>query len=176
MVSEEEENKDAQKGSEGDDHNRPYLIQSDYMCICAWMQVQGNVNGPTDDTIANTKKERPEEAHEVFVVSLANTRTNPRAMVIQSFNAAATQTAVNGPGRPKDIAVFAVFDPGKAAIQNIQVFANFAILSGHVYLPMKGFEQEFLKLYKIYYLKIINLLCLVCWLGPWMRSAKGECL
>ena len=88
---------------------------------------------------------RPEEYNEVLVVSLSHARPNPRTMVVQPLNTAAAGAAVDGPGRPVDIAGGAVFHFGEAAVQNIQIFRPHFI-GHHIGLFLVSFVQEFLKL------------------------------
>ena len=68
------------------------------------------------------KGSAPNKDDKVFVVSLAYTGAQPRAVVVQALDAAIANAAVDGSGRPVDVASLTIFDFGKDTTVDVEIF------------------------------------------------------
>ena len=78
---------------------------------------------------------------EVLVIAFTNTGPNPRAVVVESFNTAVAETAVDRTGRAVDVARIAVFNFGHLAIHHVQIL-ELLLIRRLINFSFERFKQE----------------------------------
>ena len=68
------------------------------------------------------KGSAPDEDDKVFVVSFTDASAQPRAVVVKALDAAIANAAVDGSGRPVDVASLTVFDLSEDATVDVEIF------------------------------------------------------
>jgi len=121
VIAEEEEDKEAEETSKGNRDNGYDLINSQKMILFILMHMQGEVQAAHSNAIDHTEEDRPNEEHKVFVIPLANTRTQPRAMVIKALNTSSTKATMDGSRRPVDVTFITILNPCDPSIKHIKV-------------------------------------------------------
>lgn len=140
MVAKEEEDENAEEGSQGHYYDRDYLAVSELRLVGRLVQILRDVYSSKNDAIANAEEDRPQEEEEVLIVPLPDARPNPGTVMVQSLDAAATQPAVNSPRRSIYVALLAVLDSRDPPIQDVHVLLLPWLLGGIIDCSLVCFE------------------------------------
>ena len=91
------------------------------MILCIIMHMQSEVNASHCYTIDHAEEHRPDEEHEVFVISFTDTCTQPWAMMIKSLDASPTKATMYGSRGPVDFTFITILNPCDSSIEHIEI-------------------------------------------------------
>lgn len=130
VVAAEEEDEDAQARRDRQQNNRNDLLARppvtdlvvDHQLLRGFEGRVTDVFACADDREQYLQEKAPHEQDKVLVVAFAHACSDPRAVVVESLNAAAAGPTVHRARRPKDEATVAVLDFDHPVIYHIKVF------------------------------------------------------
>ena len=91
------------------------------MILRILVHMEGEVYAPHSNAIDRTEKHGPNEKHEVLVIPLSDTCTQPWAMMIKSLNASSAKATMNGSRWSVDITFITILNPCYPTIQYVEV-------------------------------------------------------